>query len=128
VIGVNTGVEINIDYPARIFRLWIYVPTHSNLLLRSGLETSGTTTIDIAFRGVSAVSLPVSMDGLTIGKPDQQSIRAVAAQLGSSLNLDNLLIVRGQQYWGYVVARRVETDEHDRRFRERDKWGIIPLG
>ncbi|MFI6395415.1 hypothetical protein ACIBHY_28305 [Nonomuraea sp. NPDC050547] len=63
------------DYPDRRFRLWVYVPTHSKLLLRSGRETSGTTTIDIAFAGVASL---------------------------------------------------VETDEHGRRLRERDRWGIIP--
>jgi hypothetical protein len=124
---VNAEVELDIDYPDRRFRLWIYLPSHSKLLLRSGRETSSTTTIDIAFGDVSAVSLPVSMDGLTIESPDSKSIRNVAAQLGPRLDLDNLLIVRGRDYRGYVVASMVETDEHDRRLRERDKWGIIPL-
>ncbi|WP_440082053.1 hypothetical protein [Streptosporangium sp. LJ11] len=121
-------MKLDIDYPERIFRLWIYVPTHSKLLLRSGLETSGTSRIDIAFGGVLAVSLPVSMEGLTIGKPDSKSIRSVAAQLGSRLNLDDLLIVRGRDYGGYIVASIIEIDESDRRMREQDKWGITPPG
>ncbi|MFI6497914.1 hypothetical protein [Nonomuraea typhae] len=121
-------MDFKVDYPDRKFRLWIYTPSHSKLLLRSGLETSGTTTIDIAFGDVSAVSLPVSMNGLTIEAPDAQSARAVADQLGSHLDPDRLLVVRGQGYRGYVVASIVEMDEHHRRLRERDKWGIIPQG
>lgn len=121
-------MELNIDYPERRFRLWVYVPSHSKLLLRSGLETSGTSRIDIAFGGVLAVSLPVSMDGFTIEKPDAQSIRSVATQLGPRLDLDDLLIVRGRDYSGYIVASIIEIDESDRRMREQDKWGITPPG
>ncbi|MGW4407559.1 hypothetical protein ACWEJ6_26290 [Nonomuraea sp. NPDC004702] len=119
-------MDLGVAFPERTFRMWIYVPTHSKLLLRSGVDTSGTTTIDIAFGDVSAVSLPVSMEGLTIERPDAQAVNAVTAQLGPRHDLDNLLIVRGRDYRGYVVAGIVETDEHERRLRERDRWGIIP--
>ncbi|MET8866057.1 hypothetical protein ABZW11_24230 [Nonomuraea sp. NPDC004580] len=38
----------------------------------------------------------------------------LAARLGSHAQLDDLLILRGQGYHGYVVASLVEADESDR--------------
>ncbi|MEV4800215.1 hypothetical protein AB0K18_09365 [Nonomuraea sp. NPDC049421] len=117
-----------IAYREREFRLWSYVPSHSRLLLRSGRETSGTTRIDIAFGDVSAVSLPVLMDGLTVEQPDAQATHDVAARLGPRAQLDDLLILRGHGYHGYVLASLVEVDESDRPLWEPDKWGICSPG
>ncbi|MEU4540299.1 hypothetical protein AB0G15_36215 [Streptosporangium sp. NPDC023825] len=114
-----------LSYPDRRFRLWAYVPTHSNLLIRSGKETSGTTRIDIAFNGVSVVNLPVLMEGLTIERPDPRSARTMDVAGGlDGFSARRLLIVRGVGYEGHIVALKFETDESDKRFPERDKWGI----
>ncbi|WP_089206123.1 hypothetical protein [Streptosporangium subroseum] len=80
--------------------------------------------MDIAFGDVLAVGLPIALDGVTLEKADSQFIRTIAPQLGSSLDLDNLIVIRGRDYRGYVVASIVEIDESDRFLWEPDKWGI----
>ncbi|WP_271219723.1 hypothetical protein [Streptosporangium carneum] len=113
------------NYPDREFRWWIYLPSHSTFLLRSGRETSGTTRIDVAFNDVSALELPVIMSGLTIEKPEPVKVRELLARgCVNAHTLDNLMTVRGSGYEGYIVAAIIGTDESAKRFQEDDVWGI----
>lgn len=112
-------------YPKRRFRMWAYVPSHSRLLIRSGRETSGTTRIDIAFGDVSAVSLPVTMDGLIIDSPSRRQLRDLAPLIGFEPIREHVMIVAGKSYRGYVVASFLGVDESNRAFHEPDKWGIL---
>lgn len=115
------------EYPERKFRLWVYAPSFSRLLLRSGKETSGTTTIDIAFGDVDWINLPIIMTGLIIERPTATKMRQIlTSEAARELNPNKIMTVYGSNYEGYISAGLMESDENDLWFRERDKWGIAP--
>lgn len=73
----------------RHFQLWLYSVSHAQLLLRSTMGPNADSRVDVLFKGVAALNLPTSFDGLRVretasghyevsGKNWQGSIQALA--------------------------------------------------
>jgi hypothetical protein len=115
------------NYPDREFRLWMYVPTHSKLLLRSGLETSGISRIDILFTSVSWVSLPLVLDGMKVETWDPAwPTGELERWMGPSFDTTGLMMFQGKNYKGFVRAEIIQADESNLLFRDLDIWGVVP--
>ncbi|MFC0112295.1 hypothetical protein [Kibdelosporangium aridum] len=114
-----------IDLPGREFRVWTYAPGHSTLLLRSGKESSGTTRIDVVFMNVGWLNIPIYMNGLVVERPSSVEVsRIVERDKAISGRVKEILIVRGADYRGHLIAGAVEVDESDRAYNEIDKWEV----
>ncbi len=121
-----------IDYPQRYFELWSYTPTFDQLLFqanpsmyRSSGDTSPRPRIDVLFWEVAYLQLPTSFMGLTMDLALPEQIDSIYQALGHSLHSsDNVYILRGKEYEGYVVASGYDVDENARPYYEPSKWGL----
>ncbi|MBM6402650.1 hypothetical protein JQN72_00115 [Phycicoccus sp. CSK15P-2] len=50
----------------RHFQLWLYSVSHAQLLLRSTKGRNADSRVDVLFKGVAALNLPTSFDGLRV--------------------------------------------------------------
>lgn len=50
----------------RVFQIWSYSVGHSQLLLRSNIDNNNDTRLEVLFKDVGFLSLPVLMNGLDI--------------------------------------------------------------
>jgi hypothetical protein len=50
----------------RHFQVWAYTVSHGQLLLRSTQSDQDATRIEVLFKGVTRVDLPMSVDGLHV--------------------------------------------------------------
>ncbi|MGW6495627.1 hypothetical protein [Nonomuraea angiospora] len=55
-------LSLPLSFPDRRFRLWTYVPSHSELVLRTELEPPAPH-IELLFKAVRHLDLPVTMSG-----------------------------------------------------------------
>jgi hypothetical protein len=104
----------------RIFQLWSYTVSHSELLFRSTKSPEFTTRIDVFFKGVSEFHLPTTSHGLSIAEASDSVIRKVCS-LRKSLPLDHgrkLFMVRGTDFVGYVAALLVACHEDEGEYHE----------
>jgi hypothetical protein len=53
-------------YADRTFQLWAFTVSHGQLLLRSPKGDGGATRVDVLFKPVRRMNLPVRMDGLRV--------------------------------------------------------------
>ncbi|WP_327586139.1 hypothetical protein OHA25_03255 [Nonomuraea sp. NBC_00507] len=66
-------LALPLSFPHRRFRLWSYVPSHSELVLRTEFEQD-TPHIELLLKSVRQIDLPVTMnDGLVVAIDDSPS-------------------------------------------------------
>ncbi|MBE1468226.1 hypothetical protein [Kibdelosporangium phytohabitans] len=95
------------------------------LLLRAGKESSGTVRVDVAFINVEWMNIPVYMDGLIVEQSSLGEVNGLIDQEGGVLSgSQNIFMLRGMGYRGYLAAGSVEVDESDKGYNEVDSWGI----
>lgn len=51
---------------ARVFKLWEYKLTHSQILIRSTKGNTENTRIDVVFKDVHEINMPTSIEGLHV--------------------------------------------------------------
>jgi hypothetical protein len=102
----------------RRFQLWSYSVSHAQLLLRSTKDDQHQTQVDVLFKNVRLMCLPVTMDGLTITNStfaDLAAQGATEALGGDCFRLDG-------SYWrGSVVAGVVVWNETEDEFHMESK-------
>jgi hypothetical protein len=67
----------------RRFQVWRYQVGHSQLLLRSVKSAAHASRIDVLFKGVDAIELPTSFDGLVIERDGQRYVLSGRGWAGS---------------------------------------------
>ncbi|WP_214325301.1 hypothetical protein [Nonomuraea sediminis] len=63
-------LALPLSFPNRRFRVWSYVPAHSELVLRTEYVPDAPH-VELLFKPVEAISLPVRMEGLVVMADDQ---------------------------------------------------------
>ena len=58
--------DLSDRYADRTFQLWAFTVSHGQLLLRSPKGDGGATRVDVLFKPVRRMNLPVRMDGLRV--------------------------------------------------------------
>lgn len=104
----------------RLFQLWSYTVSHSELLFRSTKSPELTTRIDVFFKGVSEFHLPTTFHGLSITEASDGEIQKVCS-LRKSSSLDHgrkLFMVQGSDFVGHVTALLVACHEDEGEYHE----------
>jgi hypothetical protein len=100
----------SISYERRRFQVWKYEVGHKQLLLRSTKALGTPTRIDVLFKNVGAVHLPMSFDGLSISEAAPGDLPALGLQLSPTAMIERrMFVVDGADFRGYVVAAPART-------------------
>jgi hypothetical protein len=87
-------LALPVRVPDRRFRLWSYVPSHSELVLRTDFEPD-ELHVELLFKPVYQINLPVVMDGgLVVDSADRSPGRTGAV----------VFTVSSDRFSGHVVA------------------------
>lgn len=91
-------------FPHRRFRLWSYVPSHSELVLRTEFQP-GELHTELLFKPVYEIKLPVSLDGgLIVDVADQSARDAALRHLDATSTDGRVFTITAGHVTGYVVA------------------------
>jgi hypothetical protein len=105
--------------PARFFQLWSYSVSHSELLLRSTKSAEFPTRIDVFFKGVKEVHLPITSSGLSITEACDTEIQRLHPLRRSPLDKDvKVFMVQGEDFTGYVAALIALYHEDEGEYNE----------
>ncbi|WP_433433106.1 hypothetical protein [Nonomuraea sp. CA-141351] len=100
-------LSLPLSFPDRPFRLWSYVPSHSELVIRTEFDPTAPH-IELLFKSVRQLNLPVTMDGgLVIGIEDRPSDRVDAVTF--AVGNDHF---SGQVVAGYLFLRQEERSKY----------------
>lgn len=109
--------EPRIEIPDRLFSVWDCVPDNASLLLRSCKDDSHEFTIDIEFRGVAFVQLPMFFRrGLVLRAGTATDVEHILGLIGAedAEQADRLYVVEAPDGpGGFVAAFCVEVSEND---------------
>jgi hypothetical protein len=101
------------------FAVWSYTIGHGRLLLRRPKSAAFPTRVDILFKNVAWVSLPMNMEGLRIDELPMEEGGVALTDAGSMRTKDRKLFrVSGASWRGHVVAGVVVWHEDDREYNE----------
>ncbi|MEO3799413.1 hypothetical protein [Nonomuraea sp. B1E8] len=100
-------LSLPLSFPDRRFRLWSYMPSHSELVIRTEFDSTAPH-IELLFKPVRQINLPVTMDGgLVIGIEDRPHDRVDAVTFAVSNDHFS-----GQVIAGYLVLRQEERSKY----------------
>jgi len=104
----------------RFFQLWSYSVSHSELLFRSTKSAGFSTRIDVLFKGVSALHLPETCDGLLVTEASEADIRKLCTLRQSpSFGKDvKVFTVQGAGFIGYIAALIALCHEDEGEYNE----------
>jgi hypothetical protein len=110
---MNSPQAISFD---RLFQIWTYVVSHSQLLLRSVKTQEAKSRIDILFKNVGLVCLTASLDNIAV----EQVSPSVVGLTGTEPFLKGRTVfqVKSSNYTGYVVAGAVACHEDQGEYHE----------
>ena len=101
------------------FAVWSYTIGHGRLLLRRTKSAALPTRVDVLFKNVGWVVLPMNMEGLRIDEvPFEEGAQALT-DAGPLRTKDRKLYrLSGTAWRGYVVAGVVVWNEDDREHND----------
>lgn len=102
----------------RHFQLWRVNVSHSQLLLRSNPAFDGDIRTEVLFKGVTAIKILNSMDGLSIRLANQAEQKEITAEVGSQPTGSSCYVITCRDFSGYVVGSLFMTDQADRGYAE----------
>ena len=111
-----------LSFLGRSFQIWSFTVSHSQLLLRSVKTAEFPSRIDILFKDVDRINLPVSLRGLTV-----REVSGNAESIGITPPLSEgsrLFEVESEQFVGYVAAGAMLTHEDQGDYC--DPSGLLP--
>ncbi|GCE09234.1 hypothetical protein [Dictyobacter aurantiacus] len=117
-----------LHFPDRIFSIWKYTISHRQLILRSvkDKERGISTRVDILFKSVAWMSLPISFSDLRVDAASPEQVEFMTTSSGAILqDTEKLFVLRGKSSQGYVAASVYAFDESTREFDEPDIWGNL---
>jgi hypothetical protein len=89
----------------REFQIWLYTVSHAQLLLRSNRSNRHATRVDVLFKGVKAIQLPTSLQGLSMAKAPRTEALETSRKFGVQLRAnEDVFVCRGSNYAGFVIA------------------------
>jgi len=110
----------------REFQVWLYATGHSQLLIRSNKDSSNTTRINLLFKDVSHISIPILLNGISV---------EISSHNGEILTVDKNFTqkttydIRYSEGFGRICAGSFFVNEDDGEFFDRIPFDItIPPG
>jgi hypothetical protein len=106
----------------RRFKIWLYTVSHGQLLLRSTKDQQYGTQIDVLFKNVAAISMPVLFDGLSICEVDKGRVRSLNSSVGAlSYDGRKSFLLSGPSWEGFVIAGALVWHEEDAEHSSESK-------
>lgn len=105
---MNAKTQLDFERP---FRIWSYIVSHNQLLLRSTKGTDAKTRIDVLFKNVSLINIASNLDGLVIEEAGPDEIRLDCTDV--HLKGRKVFRVTSRNCQGYVVAGAVVVHEDE---------------
>lgn len=99
----------------RHFKIWRYLISHGQLLLRSVPTESEPGRIEVLFSNVYAMKINTEVDYLLIRQASEEETLKIGQEVGTPLSDLELtaFIVESSSMRGYVVASNVATAEDE---------------
>jgi hypothetical protein len=94
----------------REFKVWRYLVSHGQLLLRSVPTSSEPKRIEVLFRNVIAMKTNTKLTGLTIRQPSEAEVLRIGRESGEGARM-SVFIVESSCSEGYIVATDFATAE-----------------
>ena len=95
----------------RRFKLWHYLVSHSQLLIRSSVDVRETTNIDLWFANVRYVELGVYLGEISLDEPTEEE-RARLRVHDEFLEEHQITVVVSDSGRGLVVSSFVQVEEN----------------
>lgn len=103
----------------RFFQVWSYSVSHRELILRSTKSTDLATRIDVFFKGVDEVHLPMASNGLLIEEISEATLGEFRGLRQTPFGKDvKIFVIRGADFVGYVAALIALSHEDDGEYHE----------
>jgi hypothetical protein len=110
----------------RNFRIWAYVVSLSQLLLRSVKTDDEPTRIDILFRNVKAINIRTNLQGISIREEiDEEKVNQLLhgdMAYGEKLRM---FVIRSLNSVGYVIAGMVSFHEDSGEYNDPSPCDIF---
>ena len=101
------------------FAVWSYTVGHARLLLRRTKSRTMPTRLDVLFKNVSGVCLPMNMPDLLIEEASPDEAAQLLAGAGVVQTRDRKLFrISGSGWSGYIVAGVVVWNEDDGEYSD----------
>ncbi len=116
--------KVFIERDDRVFQMWAYSVSMRRLLLRSNKNDTFDTRVDVLFQNVKAISLPTTMEGLTVATAGDAGVAEIANKTGILPDDDKSFFeLRTHGVRGYIIAGVVVEDEdHGEYFEPSRLW------
>lgn len=112
----------------RSFQIWLYATGHSQLLLRSNKDKPDEKRINILFKDVLYISLPVSAKNISIDIASEDKARELNVNKNSLANR-NVYHVEYAGGHGHIVAGSLFVSEDEGEFFDKVPFDLdLPPG
>lgn len=97
----------------RLFRLWEFRVSHSELLLRSPKGRGGDRNLDVKFEGVDYLEMPTKLNELEVSNGSAEDVLHAEKRLGRPVPPAQVFCIgsRGERF--LIVAGYYRTQEND---------------
>jgi hypothetical protein len=97
----------------RRLQMWSYVFSHSSVLLRATKNEAHPTRLDVLFKGVGAMQMPVFMDALIVREATEAERDEILASTAVDVPEERrYMTLEGPGFRGWVVAGYVGVKEY----------------
>lgn len=101
------------------FAVWSYTIGHGRLLVRRTKSGTHQTRVDVLFKDVGAISLPMSFDRLVIEERAEKDAQEIVQRLGVVKTTGrNVFALSGNGWQGQVIAGVVVWHEDTKEYNE----------
>lgn len=107
------------SHPDRTFQLWDYNVGHQRMLLRSPKNGSNRLNVDLKFYGVSYVSLPTLLRGVSVREATEDETSKLASTMDDAALRERRVFVLQTQRRDYaIVAAHMREDHNEQDWSE----------
>ena len=100
------------------FSVWSYSVGHGRLLLRRTKSDIYSTRLDVLFKNVGAICMPMTFDSLSITECSIEGAHDLIQQSGTRIADRRFFAVSGNGWEGKVIAGAVVWHEDDKEYHE----------
>ena len=98
----------------RKFKVWLFLLGHSQLLLRSTKDEHHPTQVDVLFKDVGLMQIPVYFSKLIISEMNEKDFQLLGLSTGSLPPIDQKFFrLEGDNWQGVIVAGYLGWLEED---------------
>ena len=103
----------------RHFKIWKYLISHGQLLMRSVPTDAERNRVEVLFRNVLAIKTTMELDNLTIREPSEEELLTMAQQIGMPVSRlgGTAFVIETLTSTGYIIASDFATVEDDGNYK-----------